>query len=473
MKKLLSVLLALLMLCSCGIIETAFAADPGITGFKATSGDKKISLSWSELDGADKYTVNWKRSESSAWKTAGATKKTSANVTGLSNGVSYDFKITSGSETSAVLTISPSADKKTTVKAPEPEKTSIETAKEAVSKMGAGYNIGNTFDSAASWLPSNASVKQHETAWGNPQVTKKFVEGIAKAGFKSVRLPVTWGYNADSKGNVRKEWLDRVQEVVDWIIDNDMYVIINVHHDTGTDGWIHASESSYKNSKDRFANIWKCIAERFKDYGEKLIFECFNETLNDANDWGSTKKEDADVILKYEQLFVDTVRKTGGKNAERNLVVSTYAASSGAGVINAFRIPDDTVDGHMIMEVHNYDPAGFVRNVAPWTTVRKTWGTEQDKRDIDNFMKTLSDKAAKLGIPAIVGEFGSENKNNESDRAAHAAYFVKAAAAKGIAVFWWDNGYLGNDNEQFKLIDRNTGEVVFPKVAKALVDNAL
>lgn len=464
MKRFLSAVLAVLILLGCGAVDV-LAAEAGIGGLKAkAAGENKISLSWT-ASGAAEYTVNWKRSSSSAWKVAGTTKKTSATVSGLSAGISYDFKVTAGGAESATVTATTaqSAEKKPADTSSTPK---IESAKETAAKMGAGYNIGNTFDSLGTWLSSNASVSQFETAWGNPVLTEDYIKKLASLGFGAIRLPVTWGLNSDSSGNIRKEWLDRVQQVVDWIVDSGMYVIINVHHDTGTDGWIHVSDKSYAAAKDRFANIWKQVAERFKDYGSEVLFECFNETLNDENDWNSTKKADYDIILKYEQLFVDTVRKAGGNNAERNLILNTYAASSNPGIINSFKLPKDTTEGHMMMEVHNYDPQGFTWDDATWTTMRSTWGTDEDKRNIDNFMNILSAQAEKLGVPAIVGEFGSVDKKNDNERAEHAGYFVAAAKKKGIVCFFWDDG------AKFNLIDRKTCKVLHSSIVKALVDNA-
>ena len=483
MKRIITLLVALVTICAagfaegiCTVLQAAESAETVSVGLKATSGDKKVKLSWNAAEGASSYTVYWKRSSSNAWKKLGTTKRTVVNVTDLINGRSYDFKIAFGKSETAKVTITPSDKKTVTAYAADPEKPEdpkIETAAEAVANMDIGYNIGNSFDSMGGHLPKTATPAQHETAWGNPQISKSLVDSIAKQGFKAVRLPVTWGFNADEKGNIRKEWLDRVQEVVDLILDADMYCIINVHHDTGTDGWIHVSKNSFESAKDRFGTIWTQIAERFKDYGEKLIFECMNETLNDSNDWGATDKTSAEYITKYQQIFVDNVRKTGGNNAERNLVVSTYAASSSSAVVNAFVLPKDSAKDHLIMEVHNYDPAGFVRTEAGWTTLRDTWGTSQDKKDVENLMNTLAKKGEDLGVPVIIGEFGSMNKGNESDRVAHAAYNVKTAAEKGIVIFWWDNGC---DNAQytepFALFDRYSAKVTHPDIVEALINNA-
>ena len=469
MKKLISILLALAMILML-IPATVISAADGISGFKAVTGDKKVTLSWDAVSGAKSYSVMWGRSGSKL-KEIAKVKSKSVTVSKLKNDTDYDFVIRadSGAET-PLLTVTPSASGVKTVYAAEPVKAEpehFESAADAVKNMGVGWNLGNTLDSYGSWLGSNSSVKAYETAWGNPQATEDLIKAVKKAGFGAMRVPVTWRMTIDSKGNVRKDWMDRVQEVVDWVLENDMYCIINIHHDTGSDGWIRASESGYKSAEKKFTRIWEQIAERFKDYGEKLVFECMNETLNDASDWNATDSASAKYIKKYQQTFVNVVRKSGGNNAERNLIVSPYAASANTTIINAFTLPDDTVEDHMIMEIHSYDPQGFTWKDATWTTMRDTWGTDADKRDMENFISTVAKKAKSLGVPVIIGEFGSMNKNNDKQRASHAAYFVKTAKKSGITVFWWDDG------GEYTIIDRKTAKVTKQSIVDALVDSSL
>lgn len=470
MKKLFSIFLALTLVFLM-IPATIVSAADSIENFKAVTGDTKVTLSWDAVSGAKSYTVLWKKSSSKSFTEIATVKTVKVNVTKLKNGVSYDFAIRAdnGAET-PVLTVSPKSGAASTVYAvyTKAEDSVMESAADAVKNMGAGWNLGNTLDSYGDWIGLGKPVKNYETAWGNPQANEKLIKSLADTGFGAVRVPVTWRQHIDSSGKIDKAWLDRVQEVVDMILDNGMYCIINVHHDTGTDGWIIASESGYKNAEKKFKKIWEQVAERFKDYDEKLIFECMNETLNDADDWNATDSASASAITKYQQAFVDIVRKSGGNNGERNLVVSPYAASSNMSIINSFKLPEDTVDGHLIMEVHNYDPQGFTWKNATWTTMRDTWGTAQDKKDMENFFSGLSKKAKALGVPAIVGEFSSDNKDNESERAEHAEYFVKTATKYGIRAFWWDNGDLNG----CKIFDRSNGKILFEKIVNALVDNA-
>ncbi len=464
MKKLIAILLTAAMLLSA--LPTAVFADGGF-GLKADSDGTAVTLSWEKVPGAGSYTVYYNRSGAKP-KSLGSFKSLKLKVNGLKSGVSYSFKVVSdnGFETDD-LSITPETGKKKSVEK-YPEKEEFETGKEAAEEFGAGYNIGNAFDSIDSSKPTmmNEPLDRLETAWGNPVINEDYIKGIKKAGFGAVRLPVTWGKAADSEGNVRKDYLDRIQEVVDMILEEDMYCIINVHHDTGSDGWIRASDSSFGKYGDRFGKIWEQVAEKFKDYGEKLLFECMNETLNDNGEWYTDKKADFDAIKKWQKVFVDTVRASGGNNEQRNLILSTYAASSSSGIINAFELPSKVEPEHIVLEVHNYDPQGFSWRDVGYDTERSSWGTSQDKKQVDDFLYTLSKKADSLGVGAIVGEFGSVDKSNESERAKQAEYMYKNAHKYGVAVFWWDNG-SAND---FRIFDRTNGKATMPKIVKAIVN---
>ena len=347
----------------------------------------------------------------------------------------------------------------------------FENASEAIQNIGAGWNLGNSLDSCGEWIALYTDNKpaDYEKAWGNPVTTKKLISSVKAAGFNAVRFPVTWTDHTDQNGNIDKEWLDRVQEIVDWIIAEDMYCILNVHHDGGSDGWIEASSAGYKANSARFKGLWKNIAARFKNYDEKLMFESFNEVLDKNNNWISSDSEGFEAINKYNQLFVDTVRKTGGRNDERTLVVQTYAANGSTdAVLKNFVLPKDTVKNHLMVQVHCYDPQGFTTKDATWTKMTDEWGSSSDKSAIDSYFKKLSGYADKWGAPVIVGEFGSQDKSNEAERAEHAGYYVSTAGKYGIKCFWWDNGA---ENE-YKIIDRNSGKKVCSKIVNALVKNA-
>lgn len=341
---------------------------------------------------------------------------------------------------------------------------SFETAEKAVDNIKVGWNLGNALDSNGEWIGkySDGKPSSYETAWGNPITTKKLIAAVKNAGFNAVRVPVTWAEHIDSSGNIDKEWLDRVEEVVDYVISQDMYCVLNVHHDAGSDGWIKASASSYKNNSKKFAGLWKNIAVKFKDHDEKLIFEGYNEILDSDNSWTDAKKDDAyRSANSYNQLFVDTVRKTGGNNAQRNLMVQVYSGSVSAKALAGFELPKDTVKDHLIIQVHDYDPQGFTFSDATWTAMTDKWGTDAEKTYLDNQFAGLNEFAVSQGVPIVIGEFGADFKDNDSYRKLYAEYFVTSAAKYGIKCFWWDTGGMA-------LFDREKCTVTRPEIVKAL-----
>lgn len=344
---------------------------------------------------------------------------------------------------------------------PKKDDKECETAEEAVGNMILGFNFGNTLDAVGNW-PEGVEPKSVETSWGNPQINKDQIKAVKAAGFNAVRLPVTWRNHIDEKGNINEPWLDRVEEVVRWVLEEDLYCIVNVHHDTGADGWIRASENNYNEYGDIYAKIWEQVATRLKDCGEKLIFESLNETLDEQGNWGWPDADDTKGMLLYTQRFIDTVRSCGGYNETRNLVINTYAASAG-GAISDFIMPEDTVEDHIIMEIHNYDPQGFCWLDASWTTMTDQWGSDSDKRAIDSFFEDTAKRIAEKGVPLIIGEFGSWDKNNEAERAEHAGYVVGKATEYGIKCFWWSCG-------EAQLIDRYAAGPVFESIIEAMVE---
>lgn len=339
-----------------------------------------------------------------------------------------------------------------------------ETADKAVASITAGWNLGNSLDSCGEWIGqySAGRPEDYETAWGNPVTEKKLITAVKKAGFNAVRVPVTWAEHIDEKGNIDGEWLDRVQEVVDYVVSQDMYCVLNVHHDAGADGWLEASAECYKNSSDKFSGLWKNIAVRFKNYGDKLIFESFNEMLDSNNSWSDSKDSAAyRAVNDFNQLFVDTVRSTGGNNRDRNLMLQVYSGSCTEKTLKNFVLPSDSVKDHLIVQVHNYDPQGFTAAEASWTTITDKWGSDSDKKEMDRLFERLGRYSEQLGVPFVVGEFGAEYKDNDADRAAYASYFVSAAAGYGIKCFWWDVGGMAS-------IDRESCKITHPEIVKAL-----
>lgn len=346
--------------------------------------------------------------------------------------------------------------------------TTFETAVTAAGNITVGWNLGNALDSCGEWIAlyTEGKPENYETAWGNPVTTKELITAVKNAGFNAVRVPVTWAEHIDENGSINDEWLDRVQQVVDHVISQDMYCVLNVHHDAGADGWLEASADCFMNSSKKFAGLWNSIAVRFREYGSKLIFEGFNEMLDSRNSWSDAQESDAyKAVNDFNQLFVDTVRATGGNNAERNLMVQVYSGSCSEKALEGFVLPHDSAEDHLIIQTHNYDPQGFTANDATWTTMTDTWGSAADKQYFDQVFDRLERFAKEQGAPLVIGEFGANYKGNEPSRELYAEYFVTSAAKHGIKCFWWDTGDMA-------LFDRSTCAVKYPGMVKALIKNS-
>lgn len=336
----------------------------------------------------------------------------------------------------------------------------FETASQAVSHISAGWNLGNTLDCYGTWI-TGTTPDAFETAWGNPTTTAAMIASVKAQGFNAIRIPVTWAQNIDDTGNVNDAWMARVKEVVDMAIGEGMYVILNVHHDTNGDvKWIVASNDNYNSNHDKFANLWTQIACEFADYDDHLLFEGYNEILDQGVTWNAPNASDAyEATNSYAQLFVDTVRATGGNNSERNLIVNTYVCSVDQAVLNNFTLPSDTVADHLITEVHVYAPWSFTgtSQSVTWTSVHNDFN-DSDRAEIDGVMSALESFSQSIGAPVIIGEWGAEYKNNDDQRAAYAGYFTSAAASHGIKCFWWDNGEwkTGSDEGGYAIFDRSS-----------------
>ncbi|MCL2126931.1 MAG: cellulase family glycosylhydrolase [Treponema sp.] len=327
-----------------------------------------------------------------------------------------------------------------------------------------GWNLGNTLDTVnLFWLDEDAPVSQLETAWGNPVATKANIDAVKNAGFNAIRIPVSWSKCADSDFNIRADWMERVTEVVNYAVSNDMYILLNTHHDEDIFKFTNANAAE---SKKAFQKIWEQIAVNFRDFDEKLIFEALNEprTIGSAAEWTGGTSEEHGVLNDHYQLFVDTVRATGGNNGRRILMVNTYAASAEAAAVNGLAVPSDTVPDKIIVSIHAYTPWSFADNSganASKTTWSKT--NSSDTGPIDTVFNRAYTRFVSQGIPVIMGEFGAVDKGNTGARAAWAEYYVSCAADKGIPCFYWDDG--GN----FKLLDRGSNVFVFPEITAAMI----
>ena len=340
----------------------------------------------------------------------------------------------------------------------------FETASEAVENMGVGWNMGNTLEANNQtfhdFTQDNYWGQQgleSENCWGQVTTKPELIKMMKEAGFGAIRVPVTWYNHMDKDGKVNAEWMKRVHEVVDYVIDQGLYCIINVHHDTGADGdnfksWIKADEDNYNTNKTRFEYLWQQIADEFKDYDQHLLFESYNEMLDKLSSWcfasfAADGQYDAAVatsaynaINSYAQSFVTTIRNSGGNNAKRNIIVNTYAACNGFGTWNAhlkdplttLSLPEGESE-HIAVEVHGYP------------NIEK--GLNSIKGDIDNMFSALNTNFISKGTPVIIGEWGTSNVDKGDGKTDYDVrrdemfmfvdYWVKAAKNLGIATFYW------------------------------------
>ena len=342
-----------------------------------------------------------------------------------------------------------------------------EKALQAVKNMKIGWNLGNTLDSTGDWILAytEGTAKDFETAWGNPVTDAPLMRKVKRLGFNAIRIPITWKFHFNDQGIIDEAWLSRVQEIVDMALDAHLYCIINIHHDTGSDGWLRASKDNYKKNAALFASLWTQIAQRFRDYPETLLFEGFNEMLDDNAEWSYPTKEGLDTVNAYNQLFVDTVRATGGRNATRNLVVCTYAASNVENILQGFQMPHDMYPYHLIAEVHFYTPYEFA-GYEDWTMPYNSY-TEDSRKAVDDAFTLLKRKFG--GTPLIIGEFAASNKNNTADRIQWYTRVVQDAKRIGAVCFIWDNGDGG---DIMGLINRTGKQDVFPDIIKACTEAA-
>lgn len=329
----------------------------------------------------------------------------------------------------------------------------ITSAEDLVAQMKVGWNLGNTMDS------TGGTGVDAETSWGNLLTTKPMLDLVAKSGFNVFRLPVSWGTHMDENYVVDKEWMDRVQEIVDYGYDNGMFVILNTHHEE----WYMPKEEFAEENLKQLEKLWEQIAERFKGYGERLIFEGVNEPRlrGEGAEWTGTA-EAREIVNQYAETFVKTVRASGGNNAERALMITPYAASSMPENLKALKIPENA--GNVIVSVHAYLPYSFALD---------TKGTDvydPNNSEIPGLFKNIKSIFLDNDIPVIVGEFGSVNKNNTEDRVKCVTDYLTAAKEVGVPCIWWDNGALVGMGENFALLNRRDVMWFNDEIVNAIMD---
>ena len=346
--------------------------------------------------------------------------------------------------------------------------------------MGLGWNLGNSLDA------TGGSGLDTETSWSNPKTTQALIDKVKSLGFNTVRVPVSWGKHVSGDNyTIDSAWLARVKEVVDYCYKNDMYVILNIHHDTkssasASGAGYYPRSSAYSSSEKFVTSVWSQMAEYFKDYDYHLIFETLNEPrlIGTGYEWWFNKwsipsevKDAIDCINKLNQKAVDTIRNTGSNNRGRLIMCPGYDASIDGATVSGFKLPTD-ISGNknrIAVSVHAYSPYNFAMNIDTSNGATSTYSS-YIKDELKNLFSTLKSNFRDKGIPVVIGEFGSTDKNNTAERVKWATDYTALAKKNNIPCVLWDNNafavYNGSsivlNSEYHGYINRKNNTVTSP-----------
>ncbi len=311
------------------------------------------------------------------------------------------------------------------------------TTAEIVQEMGVGWNLGNTLESCG-----NASVyyvSECETFWGNPYTTEEMIRTIADAGFQTVRIPVAWSNMMSSVYQIDQDYMARVEEVVNYVLDCDMYAIINVHWDNG---WIANASTDHDKTLLKYTEIWTQVSAHFSGYSDYLLFESLNEDrFTDIwNEKSSRGKEEAYALLnEFNSKFVEIVRASGGRNTTRHLIISGYAADAVYTCDPLFVLPEDPA-GRSAVSIHYNYPVAYV-DTAIGDGGADKWGTDAEYKELDEHFDRLKTTFSEKGVPVILTEYGTVTLNKDPDSVvAYTSAVTKAARTRGMCPIIWDNG---------------------------------
>jgi len=333
-----------------------------------------------------------------------------------------------------------------------------------VKQLKNGWNLGNTLDAVPQ---DNATPTQQETAWGNPVTTKEMIDLVKNTGFGILRIPTTWGKQLNDDYSIKPAWINRVQEIVDYGINNKLTVILNLHHEH----WHFPDDKNYEQASKILKKVWLQIAEHFANYDNSLIFEAMNEPrmVDTDLEWKGGNEESRRVVMQLNQDFVDTIRATGGNNSTRKLMIPTYAASADEKVLSDFVMPKGD---NLIASVHAYTPYEFALSNEEEHKKITVWTSEHEKV-VDDLFGRIDKTFLSKNIPVIMGECGARNKNNNHvDRVKWAKYYTTVAKKYNVPCVWWDNGiFEGSDKtEIFGIMDRKSAKWAYPDVVDAFLN---
>lgn len=331
------------------------------------------------------------------------------------------------------------------------------TTQEFVTEMGSGINLGNTFESCGAWIDSE-SVTNFETGWGSPVVTKELIQGYKNEGFGALRVPVAWSNMMLENYQIHPDYLARVKEVVEWALEADLAVILNIHWDSG---WWENFPTDKENCMEKYTSIWTQLCDAFGEYGDKLMFESLNEEAGWSSIWdrySGTEEQKAEsyaLVNEINQTFVDLVRASGGNNAERHLLIAGYTTDVALTCDPLYKMPEDPA-GKCAVSVHYYTPATYciLKQDADWGKAKKAWGSPRDYGELETNMDLLYDTFVSKGVPVIIGEFGVETANKEAD---NVKLFLSAvsteARERDMCPVLWDITNVFYDRTTFQMVE--------------------
>lgn len=443
------------------VSELTFEAEGGESTITIECNDSwstSNSVSWLQLSQLSGSGGSSKIELSTTVNSTGATRSTTI-VVSSSNGQSRRITVSQPSQLFPSYNTSPQA----------PDNTGMaSTAMELAAKMKLGWNIGNTMEAPGG-----------ESGWGNPAITEDYVKFVKQQGFNAIRIPCAWDWHhvVDKKtARIDPAWLNRVKEVVGYCVNNDMYVLLNIHWDGG---WLENNCTPEKkdsvNAKQKA--YWEQIATAMRDFDEHLMFASANEPNVD-------NAEQMEVLLSYHQTFVNAVRSTGGRNSYRVLVVQgpgTNIEKSN----DLMDMPTDEIEGRLMAEVHFYSPSQFciLNEDVDWGKMAYYWGkdyhsdiepernaTYGEEDAVDQSFSLAKSKFVDKGIPVILGEYGAYRRGNtqnvpkELDKHNNSVdhwitYVTRKALENGLIPFWWDTGGV-LDRSNYTVKDQRTIDAI-------------
>lgn len=462
--------------------EKTLTVDVNSIDFLATANNKDIVITTNVTT----WTIS---SSDTSWiqlsKTSGVSGSTSVTVTATENkgttARSATISVSSSQAATVTITVSQAAPAPVTYPSYNTNPIAADatgmssSAVQLAAKIKLGWNIGNTLEATGG-----------ETAWGNPKASKALIDLVKANGFNAIRIPCSWNQNMENSttAQIKADWLARVKEVVQYCVDNDMYVVLNIHWDGG---WLenNCTEAKKVDNNAKQKAFWEQIATSLRDFDEHLLFASANEpNVDDATQMA--------VLNSYHQTFIDAVRSTGGKNANRTLVVQGPSTDIDKTNKLMLTLPTDKVANRMMVEVHYYTPWNFcgMEKDETWGKMFYYWGanyhsttdtahnaTYGEEADLDKLFKSMKTQFVDKGIPVILGEFGAIRRSNLTgndltlhldSRAFFLKYVVKQAKANGMLPFYWDAGNLGVNT--MSLFDRSKNTVYDSQALNALLD---